>query len=216
MKANALAAPPHDDTLIPTRASLLARLKDWDDSRSWGEFYEAYWRLVYGRARRAELSEQEAQEVLQETLIAVAKKMGDFKYDPAVSKFKTWLYQIVSRRIADQYRRRKRASAVVEPFPDEDGGTSRLEGIADAGSVEPDAAWEAEWEQNLVGAAADRVKKQVNLEHFQIYEYHVLQEHSAAQTAKHLQTSQAKVYWVKHRVGAKLRQELERLREKLI
>jgi len=26
--------------LIPTRASLLARLKDWDDSRSWGEFYE--------------------------------------------------------------------------------------------------------------------------------------------------------------------------------
>ena len=29
-----------ENELIPTRASLLARLKDWDDSRSWGEFYE--------------------------------------------------------------------------------------------------------------------------------------------------------------------------------
>src|SRR5438093_13379765 len=108
METKTVATRPENE-VIPTRASLLARLKDWDDSRSWQDFFEAYWRLIYGRARRAELSDQEAQEVVQESVIAVAKRMHEFKYDPAVASFKTWLFQIVSRRIADQYRKRQRA-----------------------------------------------------------------------------------------------------------
>src|SRR5437667_11373147 len=124
MRVNGLPSLPHHDTLIPTRASLLARLKDWDDSRSWSDFFETYWRLIYGRARKAELSDQEAKEVVQEAVIALAKKMHSFKYDPAVASFKTWLFQIVSRRIADQYRRRGRGVAVIEPFPEADAGAS--------------------------------------------------------------------------------------------
>ena len=215
MKATALTPSPRDETLIPTRASLLARLKQWDDSRSWSEFFETYWRLIYGRARTAQLTDQEAQEVVQETLIAVSKKMSEFKYDPAVASFKTWLFLIVQRRIADQFRRRKRAMA-VEPLPDEDRDSLQVNETAALESQTPDAAWDEEWEQMLVAAAVERVKKLVNPEHFQIYDYHLLQEHTAAQTAQHLQTSQAKVYWVKHRVGAKLREEIQRVREKLV
>ncbi|HYV26754.1 MAG TPA: sigma-70 family RNA polymerase sigma factor [Candidatus Eisenbacteria bacterium] len=215
MKLTALPTLPRDESFIPTRASLLARLKAWDDSRSWSEFFETYWRLIYGRARTAGLSDQEAQEVVQETLIAVSKKMSEFKYDPAVASFKTWLFQIVSCRIADQFRRRKRTQS-VEPLPDEDADSLRVADDAALDSATPDAAWDAEWEEMLVTAAAERVRKQVKPEHFQIYDYHVLQGHTVALTANHLQTSSAKVYWVKHRVGAALRQEVERLRERLI
>ena len=215
MKVTAFPSLPKEDTLIPTRASLLARLKEWDDSRSWSEFFETYWRLIYGRARTAGLADHEAQEVVQETLIAVSKKMSEFKYDPAVASFKTWLFLIVQRRIADQFRRRKRALA-VEPLPDEDRDSLEVNENAALDSHTPDAAWDEEWEHTLVAAAVERVKKQVKPEHFQIYDYHLLQEHTAAETAKHLQTSQAKVYWVKHRVGAKLREEIQRVREKLM
>ena len=38
----------HPDELIPTRRSLLSRLKDWDDQDSWKEFFDTYWKLVYG------------------------------------------------------------------------------------------------------------------------------------------------------------------------
>ena len=114
MKNSAPAGPPADSELIPTRASLLARLKDWDDSRSWQEFFDTYWRLVYGRARKAELSDQEAQEVVQESVIAVARRMHEFKYDPAVASFKTWLYQIVSRRIAELEDMLRRAVPIDE------------------------------------------------------------------------------------------------------
>ncbi len=40
------------DELIPTRASLIGRLKNWQDSSSWQDFFDTYWKLIYGVARR--------------------------------------------------------------------------------------------------------------------------------------------------------------------
>ena len=59
----AVKSPPHaegqeqpGEELIPTRASLLSRLRNQqDESRwqsSWREFFEIYWRLVYGVAHK--------------------------------------------------------------------------------------------------------------------------------------------------------------------
>ena len=73
---------------LPTRESLLRRLKSWDDQESWADFFNTYWRLIYSAALKAGLNEVQAQDVVQETIIQVAKKMGGFKYDPAVDSFK--------------------------------------------------------------------------------------------------------------------------------
>src|SRR6185436_2435368 len=53
-------AASHDE-FIPTRHSLLQRLKNWEDQSSWRDFFDTYWKLIYSFARRAGLSEQEAQ-----------------------------------------------------------------------------------------------------------------------------------------------------------
>ena len=37
-----------DETWLPTRQTLLSRLKNWDDQSSWREFFNLYWRLIYG------------------------------------------------------------------------------------------------------------------------------------------------------------------------
>ena len=55
--------PPNVEELIPTRDSLLSRLKDWGDDASWRDFFNTYWKLVHGVALKAGLSEQEAQEL---------------------------------------------------------------------------------------------------------------------------------------------------------
>ena len=68
---------------IPTRRSLLSRLKDWDDQESWRDFFDTYGKLIYGLARKSGLSDAEAQDAVQETLMAVAKEMPGFKYDLA-------------------------------------------------------------------------------------------------------------------------------------
>ena len=64
----------HDPTLsdgsLATRASLLGRLKNWDDAKSWEDFTQTYSRLIRGVAIKAGLTESEAKVVEQETLLS--------------------------------------------------------------------------------------------------------------------------------------------------
>jgi len=67
---------------LATRASLLGRLRNWDDAESWEEFTRIYWQLIYNVARGAGLPDPEARDVVQETLLGVAKKVHEFKSNP--------------------------------------------------------------------------------------------------------------------------------------
>ena len=51
-----------------TRKSLIARLENWEDQRTWDEFYRTYWRLIYSVALKAGLREDEAWDVVLQTL----------------------------------------------------------------------------------------------------------------------------------------------------
>src|ERR1043166_6756554 len=112
--------------IIPTRESLLLRLKDWDDQKSWRDFFELYWRLIYGVAIKAGLTEIEAQEVLQETVISFAKEIKTFQYDRSKGRFKSWLLQITRRRIADEFRKRKPHDAQHQQLPEDSRDTSMI------------------------------------------------------------------------------------------
>src|SRR5881296_4257558 len=109
---------------IQTRPSLLNRLKTGDDAASWQEFYRIYGKLVRDFAIQAGLTDTEADEVVQETAIAMARNLPDFRYDPKVCRFKTWLLNQSSWRIKDQLKKKRRqvgvqASACPKPavFP---------------------------------------------------------------------------------------------------
>jgi hypothetical protein len=77
-----MTAEPATDSLLPTRQSLLARLRDWHDQAGWREFFETYWRLIYNVARRTGLPDAEAQDVVQNTFIYLARRMPNFRYEP--------------------------------------------------------------------------------------------------------------------------------------
>ncbi len=89
---------------IPTRYSLLSRLQNWEDTGSWQEFFDTYWRLIYSVALNSGLTETEAQDVVQETIICVAKNIQKFKRDRKLGSFKAWLRNLTHWRIADQLR----------------------------------------------------------------------------------------------------------------
>src|SRR5437867_10362332 len=103
-----LSMPVEQPEFIPTRQSLLSRLKSWDDQESWREFFDRYWKLIYGVALKSGLTPSEAQDVVQETLIAVCKNIKEFKADPAFGSFKAWLLKLTRWRILDQVKKRPR------------------------------------------------------------------------------------------------------------
>ena len=89
------------------RASLLARINDPNDGVSWREFHDTYRRLIFGVARKASLSQVEAKDATQDTLITVARNIGEFRYEPQRCSFKTWLMMITRQRITWQLRKRQ-------------------------------------------------------------------------------------------------------------
>ena len=86
------------DELAPTRQSLLERLRDLDDAAAWQEFFDTYWKLIYASAIRFGLSDDEAEEVVQETVICVARKMDTFQYQPGTCSFKGWLMHVTLKK----------------------------------------------------------------------------------------------------------------------
>ena len=209
---------------IPTRHSLLHRLKDWGDDAGWREFFETYWALIYHVARKAGLTDTEAQEVVQETVIGVAKKIGGFEVDAGRGSFKAWLLQQARWRIADQFRKLIPHPASGRPllsdgrgtggegrFSDEATGTATVNRIADPASLDLDRVWDEEWREHVQRAALERVKAQVSIPQFQMFDLHALQGLSVAETARALGVSQASVYMAKSRVGRLLKVELKRI-----
>ncbi len=193
---------------LPTRHSLLTRLKDWEDQDGWQDFFNTYSRLIYSTGLKAGLTNQEAQELVQETVISVAKKMEDFRYDPSKGSFKGWLLQLTRWRIKDQFRKRK----PDQYRPQED--TRRTDVLDRLASDEPDALdqiWETEWTENVFQAAVACLKRLVSPLQFQIYDLYVLKERSVDEVTRSLGVSSTQVYLAKHRVGGVLKKEMERL-----
>jgi RNA polymerase sigma-70 factor (ECF subfamily) len=223
-----------------TRPSLLARLKDWSQQTAWREFDHDYAPLLRNVARKAGLTDVEADEAAQETLIAVAKKIGEFQHAGNRGSFRAWLYQQARWRIADQFRARVRANSHLETRPLTSslagGEGARRPGEADSEDassansfhhkasivavLETDPAfegvWDLEWEEHLRQGALARVKRQVSARQFQLFDLHVLQGLSVAQTAEAAGTTMAAVYMAKSRVGRLTRGETKRLRKQMI
>jgi RNA polymerase sigma factor (sigma-70 family) len=198
------------DDSLPTRKSLLGRIKDWEDQESWRDFFDTYWKLIYGVALRAGLTHTEAQDTVQETVLAVAKSIGQFNYDPAICSFKGWLMQVTGNRIADQFRKGKRHPLSPEAMPDDADHTPLLERLPEpVGRLE--SVWDDEWQKNLVDAAIARVKHRVPMEQYQMFDLYVLKKWPAGKVAKTLGKTLGHVYLAKHRVSRLIQKEVERL-----
>jgi RNA polymerase sigma-70 factor (ECF subfamily) len=200
------ASTPSTPELIPTRNSLLGRLKDWEDEASWRDFFETYWRLIYLSAIGSGLTDAEAQDVVQETVIEVCRRMPQFQYQPEKGSFKSWLLRLTYWRIKDQLRRRQRQMNQV-PLHLE-SLDEQLEQELPAASQEIEGLWENEWQRNLMAAAIQRVKSKVNARHFQIFDLCVIQEWPIGRVIKTLKINRGQVYLARHRVGSRIKKEL--------
>jgi RNA polymerase sigma-70 factor (ECF subfamily) len=191
------------DELIPTRWTLIARLKDWDDQESWRQFFDVYWKLIYGVAIKSGLSHTEAQEVVQETVISVSKNMKGFKADPAFGSFKSWLLNLTRWRITDQVRRRGKVQLgndLVKGGSETTQGTALEARIPDPSGDALDKIWEEEWEKHVIEAALEKVKQQTEARHYQVFYLNAIKQVPPAKVAEILEIKVDQVYLIKHRL----------------
>ena len=199
------------DDPIPTRYSLLSRLQNWDDQESWKDFFDTYWRLIYSVAIKSGLTEFEAQDVVQETVISVAKDIRKFKRDRELGSFKGWLRNITRWRIVDQFRKRARAGRHKETSGTDEASIPSLDELPDLSGNHLESTWEEEWQVNLFEAAVQRVKQQVKEEQFQMFDLYVTKGWAVLKVAHAFGVSVGRVYLAKHRVKALIKKEIKRL-----
>jgi|SRR5438093_862530 len=199
------------DELIPTRETLLIRLKNLDDQTSWREFFETYWKLIYNMARKSGFNDAAAQDIVQETLVRVSHEMPGFIYDRALGSFKSWLLQITRSRMVDAWRRKHHK--VGDQFvPREEefhtGVVDHSRGDAGAGF---EAIWDEEWRTHLLDTAMERVKKHADPRQFQMFYLHVVRGVPALEVARRLGAKLPEIYFAKYKISSRLKKEIKRL-----
>jgi RNA polymerase sigma-70 factor (ECF subfamily) len=197
-----MASP--EDEMIPTRATLLQRLKNWQDQASWEDFFETYRKLIHRVAIKGGLTEAEAEDAVQETMKAVAKHMPEFEYDPAIGSFKAWLLNMTRWRISDQLEKRRRTVG-VEATSDE------VENQIDPSTHNLEALWDSEWKKHMIERAVRRIRRGLEPEKYQIYDFCVNKEWPPEKVATAFGVSVEQVYLAKHRIVELIKVEVARL-----
>ncbi len=197
-----------------TRSSLLLRLKDKGDHRSWQRFFDTYGSLIYGVAMREGLRHVEAQEVVQETMAKLSERIEDFTYDRSKGSFRSWLLKMVHWKICDQFRKRNASRETSIEDADEAGRGGAVPATPDPRS-ELASRIDQAWARSLIAMATDAVKGKVSAADYQIYDLYVFQEKTADEVSEILGVSKSKIYMVKLRVGRVFNSEARHIQRKL-
>ena len=201
---------------LPTRPSLLRRVKDWQDQASWQEFHGIYRGIIRGFALKSGLTEADADDVVQETLLEVAQKMPGFNYDPGRrGYFRAWLLQLTRWRVRDHFRKRARQRRMQSPNQGETDHTDAIEKVPDPATFDFDAAWEREWESKLLEAAREEVRRRADPQKFQIFDLCVNKEWPPGKVAGAFGVSVAQVYLVRHRLSKMIEGAAKRLNRRM-
>lgn len=206
------------EAAVATRVSLLRRVCDWRDDASWQEFFNLYWKLIYTLALRAGLTECEAEEVVQATMVAISKKIHQFKPGSRNGSFRQWIYRQTQWKITDQFRHRIREQKARHSSPARDEMTATRTGtVARIPDQRNDLAHfvQEDWDQAVAEVVWARVKRTVKPKHFQVYDLHVVKKWPIREVARLLQVNVAQVYLIKSRISRLLRQQTREVEAQL-
>jgi RNA polymerase sigma-70 factor (ECF subfamily) len=191
---------------------LLGRLRDWQDDASWTRFFDTYGPIILAVAVKSGLNTDDAEEVVQETSVAVAKQIQKFDYDPGKGAFKSWLLTIARSKIVDRWRQQQRRVPIAERAQAVDSQTTLIERLPDQNAIAAEEIWDEEWRSNLMEASRERLKASANPRHFQVFDCLVNKGWEPAIVAEKLNVKVDQVYVIKQRMTAQLKDEVDRLR----
>lgn len=198
--------------MIETDETLLERVRKLDAHVAWQEFYKAYWSAILRYARKLGLNDDQAKEVLQETMVALMRVLPNFCYDRRKGRFRNFLLTIVHRKSLAALRRAKGLPDVSldEEDPWGRGALRELlpaEALRSA-EVEAETLWrEALMEDTLAQLAASPALADGTFAAFRAY---VIERRPAAEVAAEFGMKENALYQIKNRLMRRLRAEVAR------
>lgn len=182
-----------------TTSTILASLRDFNNQAAWDRFVSRFRTPILRFARSIGLTENDADDVAQETLVAFAQQYREGAFDPNRGRLGSWLLGIAYRKALVERRGKLRrpvamGSAVARAI-DEDPDSSSLSAI-----------WDREWEESLLEQCLVQVRREVKPETFKAFELAVREAMPAPRVAELLGVEIKLVYNAKHRILQRVRE----------
>jgi len=184
-----------------TRPSLLTSLSNGPNGQiAWREFFERYAPAIYRVARFRGLSGDDADDIVQRTMVSILSHIGDFQYDRSRGQFRNWVRTIAENKIRENARKRSLPTM---------GGESLSQCGNDGPTI--DEVWEAEWRLQDMLWSIDQVAKDVSPRRMEAFRQYALEGKTAESVAENLEMSIGNVYVTRHMVLNRVRQKIEEL-----
>jgi RNA polymerase sigma-70 factor (ECF subfamily) len=184
-----------------TPASLLERLRGGADPDAWARLVRLYTSLLFYWARRQHLQGADAEDLVQDVLLVLYRKLPEFRYDPRQS-FRGWLRTVLLNKWREKHRRARPEPHQVHAALDD---LARPE--------EPDGLEETEYRGHVVGRALQLMRAEFPETTWKAFWEVTAAGRPVAEVAAELGITPNAVYVAKFRVLQRLRAELKGLLE---
>ena len=193
--------------LPQTRQSLLLRLSERSDD-AWEEFIEIYEKAIYEFCRKRGLQDADSQDVTQDVLAAVDKRVDTWNDDPQKGKFRGWIFRVARNIAVDKFLERSRKAAA--------SGDSRIVKMLaewpDSDETNSTAFW-MEYRRALMHWAAKKVRPEVSEPAWKSFWLTAIEGQKSEDVAEQLDMSVGGVYTAKCRVFARIRKVVSQFSE---
>lgn len=190
-----------------TRASLLVQIRDGTNDGAWQEFIKLYGPVVYGFARKRGLQDADAADLMQDVMRSISTAIARLDYDRNQGTFRGWLFTVTRNKIFNFLSARRN-----RPQSSGDSTTHRLlDDHPDPGDGSD--VWEMEYQRRLASIAMDRVKSEFQETTWRAFWLTAVEGIAAADAARQVGLSPGAIYVAKSRVLARLKEEVETLRQ---
>ena len=163
-----------------TRSTLLLRVRDPGDARTWGEFVALYEPLLTAYVRHRGLGAEDARDVVQEVFARLVKALPQFKLNRQQGRFRTWLWQICQSALCDWARQRRRQARA------EDAWLDRLSEPRSSSEADSDDEWDRLHRRRVLSFALETVRARSRPKSWACFERHLLERRPSVEVAAEL------------------------------
>jgi RNA polymerase sigma-70 factor (ECF subfamily) len=189
-----------------TSATLLDRLCRQGDGESWQRLVDLYTPLIRGWLRRHARLEQDVDDIVQEVLTVVVRKLPQFRREPRTGAFRRWLKNITVNCLRDFWRAGRSRPVATG---DSDFG-QMLDQLEDPNS-DLSRLWDQEHDHHVTHRLLELIRPKFEATTWQAFQRVALDGIDADRVAAELGLSVNAVFIAKSRVLSRLRQEGEGL-----
>jgi RNA polymerase sigma-70 factor (ECF subfamily) len=192
--------------MATTSLSLLNRLQSHAGADAWDRLVRVYTPLIYGWLRKYYLQSADAEELVQEVMIVVVRKLPAFQHNGQRGAFRRWMLGILRNCLHDFWRARAREPA----GSGESDFAERLDALAQPDS-EMSRCWDRDHDQHVLRRLLDQIRPDFQPSTWQAFCGVVLEERPANTVARELGITRNAVYCAKAAVLRRLRQEAKQM-----